>query len=67
MPNVDQRIEFALANIKDKTGKKFSVKGRDWIKDEFFTPVDGWKAWPKTEHQALCDTCAVVGGHVFES
>ena len=67
MPSVQQRIEFAEANIKDKTGKKFSVKGRDWIKDEFFTPVDGWKAWPKTEHQALCDPCASVAGQVFET
>ena len=67
MATVDERIDFAVKNIKDKSGKKFSIKGRDWIRDEFFTPVDGWKLWPAVEGEKLCDGCASVAGQVFET
>ena len=66
MPTVDQQIDFATKNIRDKTGRKWTAKGRDWIRDEFFTPVDGWKMWPRSETDPLCDTCSENAGQVVE-
>ena len=67
MATVDERIAFAEQNIKDKSGKRFSVKGRDWIRDEFYTPVDGWKTWPASEDNPLCDACATLANQIHET
>ena len=67
MPTVDQRIEFASKNIKDKSGKRWTAKGRDWIRDEFWVPADGWKLWPKDEHAQICDPCADLAGEIGET
>ena len=67
MTTVDQRLEFARKNIRDKSGKKWTDKGRDWIKEEFWTPADGWKLWPKAEDGQLCDQCGELAGTIGET
>ena len=57
MATLDQRIKFAEKHIKDKTGRPWSAKGRQWIIDEFLRPLDGYKLWP-VEPERLCESCS---------
>ena len=65
MPTLEQRVKFAESCIKNKDGRPWSIKGRDWILEEFWGPCDGYKLWPN-DVASLCDTCAERSGEILE-
>lgn len=40
----------------NKEGRKFSLKGRDWVTDEFWKPLHSWRI-VANDSDNLCDTC----------
>ena len=57
MPTLAEKIKFATTYVTNKEGHKFSLKGRDWVRDEFWLPADGFKLW-RHEGKTVCDKCA---------
>ena len=43
MPTLAEKIKFAEEHIRNKEGIRFSLKGRDWVRDQFWLPADGFK------------------------
>jgi hypothetical protein len=65
MPLLADKISFAERHIVNKEGVKFSLKGRDWVREEFWRPADGFKLWlPDTA--AASDVCEDCRGHIGE-
>lgn len=62
MTTLADKISFAETYITNKEGRQFSLKGRDWVRDEFFLPADGFKLW-RPEGAEICDRCV---DHVAE-
>lgn len=58
-----RRVEFAEKHVTDKSGRPWTAKGRDWVMNEFWGAVDGFKAWPDGDH--LCDKCAAKANSVI--
>ncbi len=65
MVTLEQRISFAERHIKNKEGHKFSLRGRDWVKEEFWGPCDGWKLWP-VKADKLCRECKGRAGEIVQ-
>lgn len=65
MPTLDDKISFAQSYIQNKEGIRFSLKGRQWVKDDFFLPVDGFKLW-NTKANKLCKECKPRIGEIIE-
>ena len=65
MATLEQRIKFAETHIKEKSGKPWTHKGRSWVVDEFWRPVDGFKLWP-TKPGELCERCSGRVGEIVE-
>ena len=65
MATLEQKTEFAAKNIREKSGKPWSAKGRPWVIDEFWKPVTGFKLWPADPSQ-LCQKCSERVGEIVE-
>ena len=65
MATLKQRMEFAENNITEKGGKPWSAKGRPWVVDELFRPVDGFKRWPR-DPTKLCEKCSAMVGDIVD-
>lgn len=65
MSVVDEKIAFAEKHIKNKEGVPWRLEGREWIRDEFFLPADGWKLW-KYEDSEPCASCVDRIGEIVE-
>ena len=65
MATLAQRIKFAETHIQEKSGKPWTAKGRPWVIDEFWRPVDGFKLWP-TKPGELCERCSGMVGDIVE-
>ena len=61
---VDEKIAFAEKHIRNKEGQPWSLKGREWVRDEFWLPADGWKLW-RFEDVEPCDVCADQIGDII--
>jgi hypothetical protein len=61
---VDEKIAFAAKHIRNKEGVRWSIKGREWIRDEFWLPADGWKLW-RYDDTEPCETCADRIGEIM--
>ena len=57
MPTVAQIERFATAHITDKSGRPFTLKGREWVREQFWRAVLGFKWWP-IDPDRLCDECS---------
>lgn len=62
MPTLADKIAFAGKHVKNKEGVRWSLKGREWVRDEFWLPADGFKLW-RRDGADHCDECR---GHVGE-
>lgn len=60
-----EKIRFAEKYIRNKEGVRWSLKGREWIRDEFWRPADGWKLWRYADKDP-CDDCADKIGEIIE-
>lgn len=65
MVSVAEKIRFAEQHITAKEGHKFSTKNRDWIKNDFWLPADGFKLWRANDTEP-CDDCKDRIGEVIE-
>jgi len=65
MTIVDDKIAFAEKHIKNKEGVRWKLKGREWIRDEFWRPADGWKLW-RFDDSDPCDDCASHIGEIID-
>jgi hypothetical protein len=65
VPTLVDKIAFAERHITNKEGAPFSVTGRDWVKENFWLPADGFKLWRHAERQA-CDACLDHVGEIVE-
>lgn len=65
-PSVEKRVKFAEKFIEDKQGRKFSMEGREWVRDEMWGPLDGYKLWPRNKKNC-CDDCKDRAGEVVGS
>ena len=66
MTTLDDRVRFAERHITTPDGQPFTVVGREWVRDNYFAALDGWKLWP-IEAEKLCDACAERAGSIVES
>lgn len=65
MTVVDEKIAFAEKHLKTKEGVKWRLKGREWIRDEFWRPADGWKLW-RHDDEEPCDSCLARVGEIID-
>lgn len=66
MPTIEQRRAFCEARIRTKEGRRYSLEGRQWVIDEFWRIVDGFRLWPNdAEH--LCEECKSQVGTIVEA
>lgn len=65
MPSLAEKIRFAEQRVTSPDGEPFSLKGRDWVVDEFWRPVDSWKLWP-VDKAKLCSDCAQLANTITE-
>ena len=63
MPEPKQRKAFCETHIRNKEGTPFSLKGRDWVIDEFWKPADAFKWWPVNPDR-LCADCQEKAGQI---
>lgn len=65
MPTLKEQIDFAEGYITAPDGRPFSLKGRQYVLDQMWKPLRGWKLWPVDESK-LCDACAAQAGTISE-
>jgi hypothetical protein len=65
MPTLADKLTFAEKFIKNKEGVPFSIKGREWVRDEFWRAADGWKLW-RREGSDPCVDCLALAGDIIE-
>lgn len=61
MPTLADKIAFATKHVKNKEGVPFSIKGREWVRDEFWRAADGWKLWRRDGSDPCRDCLGQVG------
>jgi hypothetical protein len=66
MPQLQEQIDFAESHIKAPDGSAFSLKGRQWVIDQIWRPLNGWKLWP-VDTDKLCKDCAAKAGKIVDS
>jgi hypothetical protein len=65
LPSLADKIAFAEAHVTNKEGIPFSLAGRDWVRDQFWLPCDGFKLW-RAADRTVCDTCLDHVGEIIE-
>ena len=55
--SVAEKIRFAEKHIKSRDGSNWSLTGREWVRDQFWLPADGWKLWRFADSEP-CQECA---------
>ncbi len=65
MPSLVDKVAFAEKHITAPDGEPFSLKGRDWVLDEIWRPLDSWKLWPNERGQ-LCKECSRLANTMTE-
>ena len=69
-----EKIAFAEKHIKAKEGHAWTLKGRLWVRDEFWLAIEGYKLWPplrapedpESIRLETCDDCALLIGTLQE-
>lgn len=65
MATLKDRIGFAEKHIVSKEGRRFSLEGRDWVRDEYWRPFTGWKLWAN-DLERLCPLCKAQVGEIVD-
>jgi hypothetical protein len=66
MPSLEAKVRFAEKYLTTPDGEPFSLKGRQWVLDQLWRPLDGWKLWPVDRSQ-LCAECAAKANTIVDS
>lgn len=67
MSGIARRIAFAEKFVTDKQGRKFSLEGRDWVVENMWAPLEGYKLWPGSNTNSMCEDCKDKIGTIVES
>ena len=65
MPELAILKAWAEKNLKVKGGAPFSLKGREWVLDHVWRPLNGFKLWP-IDAEKVCDDCLRLRGRIVE-
>ncbi|MEK0431101.1 MAG: hypothetical protein RL139_905 [Gemmatimonadota bacterium] len=60
---LDRRVAFAEKYVTDSKGRRFSLEGREWVRDELWRALDGFKLWP-VDRDRLCSRCVTRVGEI---
>lgn len=61
-----ERVAFAEKHLHVAGGYKFSLRGREWVRDEFWAALGGFKLWPVDKDHA-CIECMASAGDIVDS
>jgi hypothetical protein len=66
VPSLADIIDFGNTYVRCSGGRKWTMKNREWIRDQFLLPSNGWKLWRKTDSEQ-CKECSPLIGRIVES
>jgi hypothetical protein len=62
---LERRVDFATKHCTTPDGQRFSLDGRQWVRDRYWRALEGFKLWPvNVEH--LCDDCRKLAGELCD-
>lgn len=62
---IADRIRWLEQNWVVKDGARWSLRGREWVRDQIIRPLYGWRISSRGDGE-LCDRCAKFAGRVVE-
>lgn len=65
MPTIAEKIRFASTYVTNKEGARWSIEGREWVRDQYWLPADGYKLW-RAGSGGECDDCKLEIGTLIE-
>lgn len=65
MTTLVEKKRFAERYITTPDGRPFLFDGYEWMLDQFWLPLDGWKLWP-VDNNKLCESCAAKANTLVE-
>ncbi len=65
MTTLAEKIRFAETYVSNKEGVRWSLKKREWVRDQYWLPADGYKLW-RHDNQETCDECKSLIGKIIE-
>jgi hypothetical protein len=60
-----EKERFAEKYLTAPDGEPFSFSGRDWLRNEIWRPLDGWKLWP-VDAARLCVECSARANTIVD-
>lgn len=63
MATLAEKVALAEKHLRTKDDQAFTLEGREWVRDQYWAAIDGYKWWPN-DAGALCDECRVLAGTV---
>lgn len=67
MRTIEDRIRWLEENWITAKGTRWSLKGREWVRDQILVPLHGWKISSRArEGEDLCLACQKFAGKVVE-
>jgi len=64
--DASDRAAFCAKHLTVADGGPFTLTGREWQRDQFWAPLDGFKLWP-VDHAKLCADCRQLSGRIVQS
>lgn len=64
--DASDRAAFCEAHLTMPDGGPFELEGREWQREQFWAPLDGFKLWP-VDRESLCTSCAAKAGNIVGS
>ena len=62
MASLAKKLELAEKHLRTKDGQPFSLEGREWVREQYWSAIDGFKWWPVGDASALCGECKLLAG-----
>ena len=76
MSTLAQKRAFCEKHFRDPKGMPFSLAGREWVLDDYWRALDGFKFWPRApgrteaaeenDHPELCEACQSIANTLTE-
>jgi hypothetical protein len=64
--DASDRVAFCERHLTMPDGGPFEIAGREWQRDQFWAPLDGFRLWP-VDKAALCSGCSGRAGQIIAS
>jgi len=66
LPTLAEMVSFCERHVRTRDGARWSLSGREWVRDQFFLPADGFKLWRPRDRPA-CASCLELVGQIVET